>query len=48
MEKTMKYKSLILKSIPPFEDMTEYALDKDLDGMKKGYKNIERCFKRLG
>ena len=29
------------KVLSPFEDMTEYALDKDLDGMKKGYKNIE-------
>ena len=29
------------KILSPFEDMTEYALDKDLDGMKKGYKNIE-------
>jgi len=30
------------KVLSPFEDMTEYALDKDLDGMKKGYKNIEK------
>jgi len=29
------------KILSPFEDMTEYALDKELDGMKKGYKNIE-------
>ncbi len=30
------------KVLSPFEDMTEYALDKDLDGMKKGYKSIEK------
>jgi hypothetical protein len=30
------------KLLSPFEDMTEYALDKNLDGMKKGYKNIEK------
>ena len=29
------------KILSPFEDMTEYALDKDLVSMKKGYKNIE-------
>jgi len=29
------------KVLSPFEDMTEYALDKDLNSMKKGYKNIE-------
>ena len=33
--------ALFDKVVLPFEDMTEYALDKDLDGMKKGYKNIE-------
>jgi len=27
--------------LSPFEDMTEYALDRDISGMKKGYKNIE-------
>ena len=30
------------KVLSPFEDMTEYALDKNLDGMKKGYINIEK------
>ena len=29
------------KAVLPFEDMIEYALDKELDSMKKGYKNIE-------
>ncbi|MFK5938470.1 MAG: hypothetical protein QM497_08755 [Sulfurimonas sp.] len=29
------------KVLSPFEDMTEYALDKDVSSMKKGYKNIE-------
>jgi len=29
------------KLLSPFEDMTEYALAKDLPSMKKGYKNIE-------
>ncbi len=29
------------KVLSPFEDMTEYALDKDMSSMKKGYKNIE-------
>lgn len=29
------------KVLSPFEDMTEYALDENLEGMKKGYKNIE-------
>jgi len=29
------------KVLSPFEDMTEYALDNNLEGMKKGYKNIE-------
>jgi len=29
------------KVLSPFEDMTEYALAKDLPSMKKGYKNIE-------
>lgn len=29
------------KVLSPFEDMTEYALAKDISGMKKGYKNIE-------
>jgi len=29
------------KLLSPFEDMTEYALDRDMSGMKKGYKNIE-------
>ena len=27
--------------LSPFEDMTEYALARDISGMKKGYKNIE-------
>lgn len=27
--------------LSPFEDMTEYALNNDLDGMKKSYKHIE-------
>ncbi len=30
------------KVLSPFEDMTEYALNKDLESMKKGYKNIEK------
>lgn len=30
------------KVLSPFEDMTEYALDKNFDGMKNGYKNIEK------
>jgi len=29
------------KVLSPFEDMTEYALDKDLVSMKKYYKNLE-------
>ena len=29
------------KVLSPFEDMTEYALAKNLPSMKKGYKNIE-------
>ena len=29
------------KVLSPFEDMTEYALAKDLSGMQKGYKSIE-------
>ncbi len=29
------------KVLSPFEDMIEYALDKDLPSMQKGYKNIE-------
>ena len=29
------------KVLSPFEDMTEYALDKNLASMKKGYKDIE-------
>jgi len=29
------------KVLSPFEDMTEYALDKDVSSMEKGYKNIE-------
>lgn len=29
------------KVLSPFEDMTEYALDRDISSMKKGYKNIE-------
>jgi len=33
--------ALLDKVLSPFEDMTEYALDKELDDMKKGYKNIE-------
>ena len=33
--------ALLDKVLSPFEDMTEYALNKELDGMKKGYKNIE-------
>ncbi|SFV67943.1 hypothetical protein MNB_SM-5-660 [hydrothermal vent metagenome] len=33
--------ALLDKVLSPFEDMTEYALDKELNGMKKGYKNIE-------
>jgi len=28
--------------LSPFEDMTEYALARDISGMKKGYKNIEK------
>jgi len=27
--------------LSPFEDLTEYALDSDISGMKKGYKSIE-------
>jgi len=30
------------KVLSPFEDMTEYALARDISGMKKGYKNIEK------
>ena len=30
------------KVLSPFEDMTEYALTRDISGMKKGYKNIEK------
>jgi len=30
------------KVLSPFEDMTEYALNKNLGNMKKGYKNIEK------
>ena len=29
------------KVLSPFEDMIEYALDNDIDSMKKGYKKIE-------
>jgi hypothetical protein len=29
------------KVLSPFEDMIEYALDRDVSSMKKGYKNIE-------
>ena len=29
------------KLLSPFEDMTEYALDRDISSMKKGYKDIE-------
>ena len=34
--------ALFDKVVLPFEDMIEYALDKELDSMKKGYKNIEK------
>lgn len=44
IEKNMSKKaalSVLDEILSPFEDMAEYALDKDLSGMKKGYKKIE-------